>query len=119
MMEVGIIIILILAVLHGAVADGLNERGKTEWGHPIEAAEKVYLLIGGVIAGQWIIVISYVAFRVALFDIVKNLAKGDEWYYLGDSHWWDRTLSQWNPKGVLFGRVIFLIFAIGFTIREF
>ena len=113
-----ILILLIASVLLGAIADGLNERGATEWGHPVEAAEKVTLLLSGVLSGTWLVVIAYVAFRIALFDIIKNLAKGQHWLYLGDSNWWDKILKRQHPGGVTFGRVIVLIFAIGFTIKE-
>lgn len=109
---------MIIAVALGALADGFNERGWTKAGHPIEALEKVVLLLGGLLSGSWLIVISYVAFRVAYFDILKNLAKGQKWSYLGDSGWWDIFLSKFPVHGVTFARVIFLAFAIGFTIKE-
>ena len=112
-------ILLILSVLFGAIADGLNESGKTTWGHVIEAAEKVALLLSGVLAGTWLVIISYIAFRVAFFDIAKNIAKGQKWSYLGDSCWWDRTLKRFPVHGVTFARLIFLAFAIGFTYKEF
>jgi len=110
---------MVLAVALGAVADGLNERGRKNWGHPVEALEKIVLLLGGLYSGSWLIVISYTAFRVSIFDILKNLAKGDKWYYLGDSNPWDKFLRKYPVAGVTFARVIFLAFAIGFTIKEF
>ena len=109
---------MILSVLAGAIADGLNESGKTSVGHPIEALEKPLLLLAGLLSGSWIIIISYVAFRIALFDPIKNIAKGQKWSYFGVSCWWDRFLSKQMLFGVTLGRVIFLAFAIGFTLIE-
>ncbi len=110
--------ILILAVLLGALADGLNESGRTSVGHPVEALEKAALIMAGFLMG-WLAIVPYVAFRVSLFDIVKNIAKGDPVFYLGDSNIWDRFLNKFPVHGVTFARVIFLSFAIGFTIKEF
>lgn len=114
-----LILFMVLAVALGAVADGFNERGQTNWGHPVEALEKIVLLLGGLYSGSWLIVISYTAFRMSIFDIIKNLAKKQEWFYLGDSNAWDRFLSKYPVWGVTFARVIVLAFAIGFTIKEF
>ncbi len=114
-----IISFMVLAVALGAVADGFNERGWTKIGHPVEALEKVVLLFGGLYSGSWLIVISYTAFRISIFDLVKNLTKGDPLFYLGDKNWWDIFLSKFPAHGVTFARVIVLIFAIGFTIKEF
>ena len=113
-----LISLMVLSVTIGAIADGFNERGWTNWGHPIEALEKPLLLIGGLLSGSWLIIISYIAFRVSIFDIVKNIAKGQKWSYLGDSCWWDRFLKKFPVSGVTFARVIFLAFAIGFTLIE-
>lgn len=113
---------LVLAVACGAVADGFNEKGQTKIGHPVEAVEKVLLLLMGLCSGSWMVVISYTAFRVALFDPLKNIAKGQKWSYLSedeDAPLWDRFLSKYPVSGVTFARVIFLAFAIGFTIKEF
>ena len=111
--------LLIACVFAGAIADGLNERGKKDLGHPVEALEKVLMLLTGVLSGTWLIIISYAAFRISLFDTVKNIAKGNHIFYLGNSNVWDRFLRKIPVHGVTFTRVIFLAFAIGFTIIEF
>jgi len=108
---------LITAVLLGACADGFNEKGGKDWGHFTEALEKVLLIIVGYVGGL-LAIIPYVAFRIAIFDIAKNITKGDAWHYLGGSCWWDRFLRKFPTHGVTFARVVFLAFAIGFTIRE-
>ena len=118
MTDLTLISLMILSVALGAVADGFNERRWTNWGHPIEASEKVALILAGILSGSWLIIISYIAFRVSIFDIVKNIAKGQKWSYLGDSCWWDRFLKKFPVSGVTFARVIFLAFAIGFTLIE-
>ena len=109
--------VLIVAVLFGAVADGFNERGWKDAGHWLEPMEKPVLILGGALMG-WMALIPYIAFRVSLFDPVKNLARGQKWNYVGEVGWWDGLLSKIPPHGVVFIRVIFLVFAVGFTIRE-
>jgi len=113
------ITLLTLSVIIGAVADGLNEKGSGDAGHFVEMFEKPLLLIAGVLMESWIVIFPYVAFRVAFFDIIKNLAKGQKWSYVGDVGWWDKTLKRIPTHGVTFCRVIFLIFAVAFTILEF
>lgn len=110
--------LIILAVAFGAAADGFNEKYLTDLGHPLEAFEKVFLLMAGLVSGSWLVIISYTAFRISIFDIIKNLVKGDPWSYLGDSCWWDRFLSKYPVSGVTFARIIVLAFAVGFTIKE-
>ena len=109
-------LLLLLSVTIGAMADGFNEKGRTDLGHSLEALEKVFLLFTGLFAGSWEVLLAYVGFRIAFFDILKNLAKGDKWSYLGDSCWWDRFLKKHPVHGVVFGRVIFLVFGISVTI---
>jgi len=113
------IALLVLAVALGAVADALNENGDTNTGHWVEAMEKPVLILSGFVSGSWLIIVSYIAFRASLFDILKNLFKGDKWSYLGDSNAWDRFLKKYPVAGVTFARVVVLAFAIGFTIKEF
>jgi len=112
------IILLIACVAAGAMADGWNEKGQKGAGHLVEMAEKPLLILAGVLMG-WTVIFPYVAFRVTFFDPIKNLAKGQKWNYVGEVGWWDKTLQKIPPHGIVFGRVIFLIFAIGFTITEF
>lgn len=119
LMAFTIIIILILSVFAGAIADGLTEKGSTNWGHNVELFEKPLLLIAGVLAGTWTVILAYVGFRIAFFDYTKNLAKGDSFFYHGTVGWWDNMLRK-NPSipGEVFGRLVFLAFGIAFTILE-
>lgn len=119
MIQTQLILLLVLSVIAGAMADGFNENNHKNIGHPVEALEKVLLLVAGVVSHSWIIIFPYTAFRIALFDYTKNLTKGQPLLYLGDSNWWDRFLKKQQPLGVIFGRIIFLTFAISFTILEF
>ena len=109
--------LVVLAVILGATADGFNERGRKTLGHALEAAEKVALLCAGLFSGTWLVLVSYVAFRVALFDIIRNLSKGDPIFYLGTSSIWDRFFRQYPIFGVTFMRVIFLTLAISVSLR--
>lgn len=115
MSVIAIISYLILCVTLGAVADGFNERGWKAVGHPVEALEKVALLLVMYFTQTWVVVIAYALFRMALFDIIKNIAKGDPILYIGDSCAWDRFLSKFPAHGVTFARVVFFLGGIFVT----
>jgi len=110
--------LIVASVCIGAIADGLNERGMKSIGHPAEALEKVTLLLAGLLSGTWIVLISYIAFRVAIFDYVKNIAKKQPILYLGTVSMWDRFFSKWQPVGLIFMRVLFLTLAISVSLRH-
>lgn len=109
-------ILIIASVILGASADGFNEKGQKGLGHNLEALEKATLLLGGLLSGTWIVVLVYSAFRVALFDPTKNLAKGDPILYAGTIGWWDKFISKQPKIPVIFGRAVFLTFAIAVSI---
>ena len=107
--------LIILAVVIGAVADGFNDKNKN-LGHLFQPLEKPMLIIIGILSG-WIGIISYIAFRVALFDYARNLAAGQKLLYIGDVGYWDKFLKKQQPFGIIFGRVIFLTLGIFVTLH--
>ena len=114
-----IIAYIIAMVIAGAVADGLNEKGKKTIGHPMEAFSILLLLLGAFIFElNWTYILAYVGFRVALFDYAKNITKGDPILYLGESNFWDRFLRKFPWHGVTFMRLIFLVTAIAIVFKE-
>ena len=126
MREALIILYLIACVAAGAIADGLNEKGKTMWGHPVEALSLALILIGPFIFFReidfglgilWLI--SYTSWRIVLFDMIHNLVKGQPILYLGDSNIWDRFFKKQLPQGVIWMRLIFLIPAISIPFNYF
>lgn len=110
-----ILILAILSVCAGAIADGLNERNK-DAGHLIEPLEKPLLLITGILGG-WVVIASYICLRVALFDPIKNIAAGQKLLYIGTVGWWDKFLAKQQTVGIIFGRVIFLAAGIFITLH--
>ena len=113
-----IILYLITCVISGAMADGLNEKGKKDWGHPLEALSILLLLSGAFIFElNWTYIVAYTCFRIAFFDYAKNLTKGDPLFYLGTSNVWDRFFRQFPSHGVTFMRIIFLAVAISIPFK--
>lgn len=117
--------LLVLAVAVGAVADGLNERNK-DAGHLFEPFEKPILLSAGVVAmfcGGWFhalftIIVAYTAFRVAFFDPIKNKAADQPLFYHGSVGWWDKFLSKNSSvPAEIGGRFLFLVLAVFLMIR--
>ena len=117
-----IILYLIVLVALGASADGLNTHMQT-WGHLLEAIEILglfsFLIVFKIDRKQFVYALgSYICFRIAGFDLLYNLAAGNEWYYLDGSNWWDLALSRQYPSGLLFGRGIFLILGLAFPFNH-
>ncbi len=109
--------LVVMAVILGACADGFNNRGLKVLGHPLEAAEKVALLCAGLFSGTWLVLIAYTAYRVAFFDYIRNISKGDPFFYVGTSSIWDRILSKYPVSGVTCSRAIFLVLAISISLK--
>ena len=113
-----IIAYLILTVIAGAMADGLNEKGKKELGHPAEALSILLLISGAsIFEVNWTFIVAYVCFRIAFFDYAKNLTKGNPLLYLGYYSLWDKFLRQYPAHGVTFMRAVFLAVAISIPFK--
>lgn len=112
--------LLITCVLLGAVADGLNMGTSKEWGHILEAVEVLALFsIGFIYRKQFfVLLISYICLRIALFDYVHNIASGQDLLFVGTATAWDRVLSNFPSHGIMFAKAIFLIAGIAVPIKE-
>jgi len=111
-------IIYILSILLNAVGDGLNNRGIKTWGHLVNALFILLLILAPMFYSvTYLYIICYILYRIALFDIVYNLARGNKWWYIGNSNWWDRIWSKCPIGFLMFFRIIMLTTAISITIQ--
>ena len=112
-------ILYILSILLQAAGDGLNNRGIKTWGHLFVALSVLCLLLYpfvGVVSA-WAIA-AYVLYRVAVFDVTYNLARGLRWDYVGSSNWWDKLWRKCPSGMMLLFRVLALIVAISITFQQ-
>lgn len=124
MTAIFLILYLIACISAGSIGDALNDTGKKNAGHLLEAAEMALALLGATIFGvtteTLIAYLSvYIGLRIALFDILYNVAAKRPILSMGTSNIWDRFFSKYPPVGVMFMRVIFLSLAIGLSFKFF
>jgi len=119
-----LILYIIVCISAGAIADGLNDTGHGKAGHLLEAAEMLLALTGATIFAvttQTLIpyLTAYIGFRIALFDIIYNISSHRKVFSQGSGNVWDDFLSKYPQIGVVFMRMVFLLLAIGISIRYF
>jgi hypothetical protein len=124
-----IIGLLISAVIVAALADALNDSGRKNWGHPVEALEKVLLMGLGVLfvygslcrelvfINLGLGILAYTFVRIALFDYAYNIFRGLPLDYHGTSCWWDRFLGKFPEGGILFSKIILFLVGISIIIK--
>ena len=115
---------LIVTVLAGAIADGLNNGGSKKVGHVLEAAEVGLALAGATIfgvTGETLLpyLVGYIGLRIAFFDMAYNITRGLPVFFQGKSSYWDLFLSRYPVFGVMFARIIFLTLGVGVIIKFF
>ena len=119
------------AVTLNAVGDALRDEAwathnstLSKWGHLANAGSVGLTLTlplnQGFDTREWIwYVVSYAAMRVAIFDPVYNLVRGNEWNYHGTSSNWDRILGEIDPgDGLIVARGVAFSIAVTIPIHE-
>jgi hypothetical protein len=123
--------VILGSIIFGAVGDGLDDRGKKPVGHAFKAAEVALLLaspwilplnqmsMGEVIDYGMVYAGSYWLLRMGLFDVIRNIAKGDSPSYIGSSSLWGKFLRKLNAPtwGYWIGRGIFTIVGTSLPIK--
>jgi len=116
------LIVVISSLIVGALGDGWNDKGKKVLGHAFKAAEIAILVASPFLLDVELrdalpYALVYLFGRVALFDIVRNLARGEKITYVGDSSIWDRLIKRIPGHGMMFYRGIALIASIGLGLK--
>jgi len=119
-----ILILYIVSIILAAVADGCMDSGIKIAGHSAEAVSILALLIVPFVQkyrGGWgWYIAAYLFLRIGMFDIVYNLAAGQEVFYHGSTSIWDISISFFKPPigAEIFGRAIFLFAGIIIPIQQ-
>lgn len=63
---------------------------------------------------------SYISFRIALFDPVYNMSRGLPIEYIGSTSYWDEGMKVFNPPAIMnvWGRSMFFVVAISIPINR-
>ena len=94
------------------------------WGNLIKPLEILFLFMFlktfNIITwrGAWLILLSYAFIRAGLFDHVRNLVAGQEFFYFGGENVWDKFFAMMPPFGVVTFKIVFLTVGIALPIRE-
>jgi hypothetical protein len=116
------ILYYVICVIIGAVADGVRDEGMLFLAHALAGVEIGLLLMSAFILNLrmrdwWIVLLSYVFYRVAFFDYAYNIIRGLDLFYIGDTSWWDLILKKQYPGGLLFGRAVLLLVGVSLPIK--
>jgi len=111
------LLVMISSLITGALGDGWNDKGKKTIGHAFKAAEVTILAMSpfilyrfGFDLSDWAMYgASYIALRIALFDPIRNLARGQKITFVGTSNLWDKVIKHIPGHGMLFIRGICLM----------
>lgn len=108
------------SVVANGIGDGLNDSGKKEWGHAMNAISISLLVVSPFIHNYnqdvwWKPLIKYSFIRIGFFDWTYNMTRQLPVTYIGTSSWWDQGMQKLNPPdGFAMGRIVFT--TIGFAI---
>jgi len=122
MREFMFILYYVVCVIIGAVADGVRDEGMLFLAHGLAAVEIGLLLMSPFalnlrMRDWWIVLLSYVFYRVAFFDYTYNITRGLDLFYVGESSFWDILIKKQYPVGLLWGRGVFLLVGISLPIK--
>jgi hypothetical protein len=92
-------LIFLVLILWDAIGDGLRAKGKQIPHHILETVSvALWLFITVIIARGWLVwddtqIIMYITLRIAIFDVIFNIIKGNKWSYVGKSSIYGIVLS--------------------------
>jgi len=123
--SVKVISLFVGSIVLDAVGDALCDDGHKVWGHTFNAASTGLLLASPFILNiefkdwGWY-AISYLSFRIALFDPMYNIIRGLHPNYIGNTSGWDKFMQELNPplNSLYFGRAIFFTVGISIPIKH-
>lgn len=110
-------LLLTLLVIWDAIGDGLRAKGKQVPHHLLESVSVALWLFLLVIVArgrlEWHdrLIVMYITIRIAIFDVIFNVIKGNKWSYVGTSSIYGIVLSWFTnlPRVKESGRLIWVI----------
>ena len=124
--SVKVIGIIASSVILEAIGDAKYDAGQKEIGKLYQAAS-----VGILVASPFLLdidhkkwgwyLMSYLSFRIAVFDPVYNLTRGLPIDHIGTTSLWDAGMEKFNPPlgAQMWGRSMFLIVSISIPINKF
>lgn len=123
--NIALLAILALSIIFDAVGDSSMDIGNKVFGHIFSSLSILFLLSCILIKGEMLIknflwvLVGYVLIRFGLFDLTYNLTNPDlPWDYIGSTSIYDKVMSLWGGKALLFARVIALTGGMSMIIRK-
>ena len=120
------LLIALFLILFESIPEALYDRGKKtlsgvlEFIYLIVVTFAVFAVFNGLILRSpdtclWRVLVGYVLFRFAIFDLVYNLIRGNRLSYIGDTKFFDRKLNWLIERfKVAMGLIIFARCVAGF-----
>jgi hypothetical protein len=110
-------LIFLLLILLDAVGDALRARNKQVPHHTLEVIHIIgWFFIAVIVARGWLEwsdrqIVMYITLRIAIFDVIFNVIKGNKWSYVGESSLYGRFMNWFTdlPKIMEQGFLIWVI----------
>ena len=124
--SVKVITVIASSIVFEAVGDACYDNGNKVAAHILQATSTGILLASPFLLDfdrskcGWYF-LSYLTFRVALFDPIYNLSRGLQVGYIGSTSYWDKGMETFAAPGImqLWGRSVVLTFGISITLDKF
>jgi len=120
-----LLIMLSASIITDAAGDSCMDMGDKIMGHMLASFSILFLLSSIWMKGEmmyrnflWML-LGYTLIRFSLFDLTYNLTNPDlPWHYIGSTSIYDKVMSLWGGKALLFARVIALMGGVSMIIRK-
>ncbi len=113
-------LMLLLVIAYDAVGDALRAKGKQIPHHILEVVGVMmwFLILVFLVRGklEWHdrLIVMYITLRIAIFDVIFNVIKGNKWSYVGKSSIYGMVMSWFTnlPKVMESGQLIWVVRAM-------
>jgi hypothetical protein len=108
-------LLLIVLVIWDATGDALRAKGKQIPHHLLESVSvALWLFLLVALDREWLkwhdrLIVMYITIRIAIFDVIFNVIKGNKWSYVGESSIYGKLLSWFSLKVKEPGHLIWVI----------
>jgi len=115
--------VMISSLIAGSIGDAFDDKIGGKGGHALKALEVGILLMSPFIVNvepnlldAAVYGVAYTSLRIALFDVLYNVFRGNSLNYSGTKSWWDRTMKRMPGHGKWWFRGWALVLGISLLI---
>ena len=119
-----IIIIFGSSILLNAIGDGMNDNGRKDIGHTLNALSTASLLTLPIFTrltrnNAIYFFVGYSLLRFSMFNYTYNITRGLPLSYTGNTSYPDKFINRFDPNGLAFLRMITFTVGINICLDQF